>query len=166
MRTRKFIMAALIAMPIAALAQNDSPATPAQATLQEGQTSSSCISNIVFSQEFLARYPNAGAACTQVKMEGGKKWARFDADVARVKGNRITANFVDRSDRSVGTVTFDAAPDAEIDVNGSTKKFSDLQKGDKLSFWMPEDRVGFYAKPGAASETSKLAVVSTGPPQR
>jgi hypothetical protein len=159
MHTLKFMMAALIAIPIGALAQNDSPTTPGQSTLQEGQTSTSCISNFTFSQDFLGKYPNAGGACREVKMEGGKKWARFDGDVVNVFADRISVNIVNRYDKSAGTITFAAPPNDPVTVNGSSKKFRDLQKGDKLTFWMPEDRVGFYAGPDTATST-KLAVVT------
>ena len=169
MRVAKFFMAALIAMPVGALAQNEAPAepnaTPGQSTLQEGQTSRSCISNITFSQEFLARYPQAGGACREVKVENGEKWARFDADVVRVRSNRVTANFVDRYGKALGSITFDAARDARVMVNGRRVRFSTLKRGDKLSFWMPESRVGFYAEPGT-QESDKLAVVNTAPAHR
>lgn len=181
MRAAKLVVAALISVPLGALAQEQSPsqepASPSEAThpsseaapghsaLEEGQTSRSCISNITFSQEFLSRYPRAGGACREVKVENGEKWARFDADVVRVRRNRITANFVDRADRSLGTITFDASPDARVEVNGRPERFSSLKRGDKLSFWMPESRVGFYAEPGA-SESTKLAVVGSAPTQR
>lgn len=169
MRAAKFIMAALIALPVGALAQNETPsephATPEQSTLQEGQTSRSCISNITFSQEFLSRYPQAGGACREVKVENGEKWARFDADVVRVRGNRITANFVDRFGKALGSITFDASRDARVLVNGRRMRFSTLKRGDMLSFWMPESRVGFYAEPGT-QESDKLAVVSTGAASR
>jgi hypothetical protein len=92
-------------------------------------------------------------------MEGGKRWARFDADVVHTFADRVTVNFVNRHDKGVGTVTFAAPPNDQVQVNGGTKKFRDLQTGDKLSFWMPEDRVRFYAQPDAASST-KLAVVT------
>lgn len=173
MRAAKLILAALIAIPVGALAQNESPqsesphahATPGQSALEEGQTSTSCISNITFSHEFLTRYPRAGAACREVKVENGMKWARFDADVVRVRRNRVTANFIDRHDQNVGTITFDASPDARVEINGQPMRFSHLKRGDKLSFWMPESRVGFYAVPGA-SESTKLAVVNTTPARR
>ncbi len=48
----------------------------------------SCIKDITFSQEFLERYPKAGAACHEVVMKDGQKWARFDANVVKVKGNQ------------------------------------------------------------------------------
>lgn len=178
MRAAKLSLAVLIAMPCAVFAQDQPPqpessqgqSTPghtrqAQSNLEEGQTSSSCINHITFSQEFLAKYPQAGGACREVKVEDGEKWARFDANVTRVRGNQVTANFVDRSNRNLGTITFDASPDARVEVNGRPLRFSSLRSGDRLSFWMPESRVGFYAEPGAAAST-KLAVVDTQPAQR
>lgn len=173
MRAARLSVAVLFAMPIGALAQAPSPQHPstqsdvtqAQSGPEEGQTSRSCISNITFSHEFLSHYPRAGGACREVKVENGHKWARFDADVVRVRGNRVTANFVDRFDKSLGTITFDAAKDARVEVNGRQMRFSSLKRGDKLSFWMPEERVGFYAEPGS-SETTKLAVVGTEPARR
>jgi hypothetical protein len=163
MRLAQVTMAALIAMPLGALAQNESPppeSTPAQQPLAEGQSSTSCISTIVFSQEFLQKYPNAGGACREVKVENGHKWARFDADVAEVNGSRITADFVDSYDRKLTQIVFDAPSDARVEVNGRSTRFSQLKPGDHLSFWMPDDHVGFYAAPGA-SQRSKLAVVSS-----
>ena len=178
MRLAKLCLAVLIVAPSVALAQGRSQqpesqqpeaqqpeSTAGQSTLAEGQSSSNCMGHIVFSQEFLSRYPNAGGACREVKMEHGQKWARFDADVVNVKGNRITATFVDRFDRHLGTITFDAHRDARVLVRGRRQRFSTLRPGDILAFWMREDQVGFYAAP-AASESSRLAVVSTSPMMR
>jgi hypothetical protein len=120
----------------------------------------SCIKDITYSQEFLSRYPKAGAACREVVMKDGKKWVRFDADVADVRGNQVTANFVDQYKQSVATLTFSAAPEARLTIDGKEAKFSELQSGDTISVWMPESRMGFYAKPGSL-EMSKFAVVST-----
>jgi hypothetical protein len=178
MPAAKMSLAVLIALPFAAFAQDPPPQSESaqeqpmqghtrqeQSTLEEGQTSSSCIGHITFSQEFLSKYPSAGGACREVKVQDGEKWARFDANVTRVRGNQVTADFVDRSNRNLGTITFDASPDARVEVNGRPLRFSSLRSGDRLSFWMPEGRVGFYAEPGAAA-TTKLAVVDTQPAQR
>jgi hypothetical protein len=170
MRAARLTIAALFVLPIAVLAQ-DQPPQPqstqehANAKLAEGETSSSCISNFTFSQEFLAKYPNAGGACHEVKVENGQKWARFDAEVFAVNGRRVTANFVDRYDRNVGQITFEAPSNARVDVNGRRTRYSDLQRGDRLSFWVPESRAGFYAAPGTAA-SDKLAVIDTQPAQR
>ena len=147
------MLVALIATPFVALA-----ADPANSAADEPKLS--CIKDIVYSQEFLARYPKAGAACREVVMKNGMKWARFDADVVEVKGKEVTANFLDSFNQPLSKVTFVASPDARLIVEGKEAKFSSLNKGDTLSFWMPESRVGFYAEPGA-SESTKLAVVDT-----
>jgi hypothetical protein len=153
MTALKIGLAALAALPLIAYAQG-------QTKLGEGQSSSSCLDHIVFSQQFLRRYPRAGAACREVKVEKGQKWARFDADVVRVTGNRVVASFIDRYGHRVSSITFDASRDARVYVNNRSTAFSALRPGDKLSFWIPEDRVGFYARPGALQNT-KLAVVDT-----
>lgn len=179
MRLAKLGLVVLVGLPIIAVGQEQPSSrpqeeqsssrpqeAPSSSKLEEGQSSSSCINHIVFSQEFLARYPYAGGACREVKVEDGQKWARFDADVVRVKGRQVTANFVDRFDRSLGTLTFEASTEARVEVNGRDTRFSSLKPGDKLSFWMPENRVGMYAHPGAASESSKLALIDSEPVRR
>jgi hypothetical protein len=131
----------------------------------QGEAGLSCIKDVVYSQEFLARYPKAGAACREVVQINGEKWVRFDADVVKVKGNQVTANFLDSYKTAVGTVTFAATPDARVVVDGKKTKYSALRQGDTLTFWVPESRMGFYAAPGA-SESTKLAVVSDTAKQR
>jgi hypothetical protein len=168
MRAAKLTVVALFAMPIGALAQEQSPQSQTaqeHSKLAEGDTSSSCIGHFTFSQEFLSKYPNAGGACREVKVENGQKWARFDADVFNVRGRRVTANFVDRYDNNVGSLTFEAAHDARVDINGRPTRYSDLKRGDRLSFWVPEGRAGFYAAPGT-QPSDKLAVIDTAPAQR
>jgi hypothetical protein len=120
----------------------------------------SCLKDIVFSQEFLQRYPNAGAVCREVVMKEGTKWARFDANVVSVKGNQVKADFLNSYDQAVSAVTFAMSPDARVTMNGKEIKGTELKPGDSLSFWVPESRAGFYAAPGAA-ESKKLAVVSS-----
>ena len=143
----KLILAALIVAPVVALAE-DAPKL-------------SCLTDIVFSQEFLAKYPNAGAVCKEVVVKDGTKWARFDANVVSVKGNLVTADFLgSRAQNTISTVTFSVSPQAKVQMNGKEIKATELQAGDSLSFWVPESRAGFYAAPGAA-ESKKLAVVNS-----
>jgi hypothetical protein len=125
----------------------------------------SCLDGIVFSQEFLQKYPNAPRACREVVVKDGKKYARFDATVVDVKKDAVTADFMDTYNQKVTTVTFTTTPDARVQMEGNEVKVSDLKTGDTLSFWVPESRAGFYAAPGA-SEAKKLAVVSTTPATR
>ncbi len=119
----------------------------------------SCIKDITYSQEFLARYPKAGAACREVVMRDGGKWIRFEADVVKVEGNHVTADFVDTYGNPVSRLTFAAAPEARVEVENRPTKYSSLQVGDKLTFWTPEKSIGFYAAPGSRAST-KLTLVN------
>lgn len=142
----KLAIAVLVLMPLIGVA--------------EDQPKLSCVKDITYSKEFLARYPKAGAACREVVMKNGEKWARFDADVVKVQGNAVTATFKGAADESLDSLTITAASDMHVSVDGQDTKLSSLQPGDKLSFWVPESRMAFYATPGGA-ESSRLAVSQT-----
>jgi hypothetical protein len=130
----------------------------------DDQPQLSCVKDVTYSQEFLQKYPNAAAACREVAMKNGEKWIRFDADVAAVKGNQITANFLDTQQQTVSTITFAAAPDARLMIDGKESKYSSLQPGNRLTVWMSEKRAAFYAEP-KSSPGEKLAVVSVENPK-
>jgi len=138
----KLALVALTAIPLVGVAA-DQPNAADQPEL-------SCIKDITYSQDFLDRHPKAGAACREVIMKDGQKWARFDARVVGLKGEQVTVNFMDSLNRPVETLTFTAPPEARVIVNGQEMTYGALGRGDTLSFWMPESSVGFYAAPGAA----------------
>jgi hypothetical protein len=129
--------------------------------MADDQPKLSCVKDITFSQEFLAKYPHAGDLCREVVMKDGMKWARFDANVVEVNGDQVTVNFVDKYGQGGRTLTFVPSADARVTVDGKSEKASDLKRGDSLTFWVPESRMGFYAQPGTLN-TGKFAVVSEG----
>ena len=138
----------LIGIPLAGVAQD--------------QPKLSCVRDIVYSQEFLAKYPRAGAACNEVIVAKGEKWARFNAEVKNRQGSHLTLSFIDNKGRPVDTtMTFEFTPDATLTLADKkvVKPVSALEEGDKVVLWMPEKRMGFYAQPGAA-ESQHFAVVS------
>jgi hypothetical protein len=120
----------------------------------------SCLKDFTFSQDFLARHPNAGAVCREVVMKNGQKWARFDGRVVELKDQQVTVNFLDSTGQSRETLTFTAPADARVVVNGHEMTYGALGKGDPLSFWVPESRAGFYATPGA-TRLSEVKVART-----
>jgi hypothetical protein len=142
-------VAVLIGMPLAGLAQTQ----PQQL---------SCIKDITFSQEFLAKYPNAPAACQEVIEANGQKWARFNAQTEKVKNGQATFAFSDPYGNSITHLTFAFTPDAQVNVEGQPIMASSLKKGDEVTFWVPENRFGFYAQPGA-TENKHFALVSSEP---
>jgi hypothetical protein len=117
-----------------------------------------CVNDITYSPQFLQNYPNAPAACREVIIKDGQKWARFEAEVVKVKGQDVTAHVLDAYENSIATVTFKASSDARLTVDGSPTKYSSLQSGQKLTFWVPNAAAGFYAAP-VATPATKLAVV-------
>jgi hypothetical protein len=128
----------------------------------------SCTKDIVYSQEFLAKYPRAGAACNEVIVAKGEKWARFNAEVKSRQGSHMTVSFIDNEGRSVNTtMTFEFTPDATVTLadKKEIKPVSALKEGEKVVFWVPEKRMGFYAQPGA-SDSQHFAVVSDDSTQR
>ena len=146
----KLAVALWVAMPLGAIADDKSA--------EQGDLS--CIKDITFSQEFLAKYPRAGAACTQVIESNGQKWARFDAKVHSMQPGQATFDFIDNHGQAVANMTFAFDPDAQVFVHGKPKLASNLKKGDEIVVWVPEKRMGFYAKPGAAEGTQQFKLVS------
>jgi len=138
----KLAAAVLIGIPVAGIAQD--------------QPKLSCVKDIVYSHEFLAKYPRAGAACNEVIVAKGQKWARFNAEVKNRQGSHLTVSFIDNEGRSVDTtMTFEFTPDATVTLadKKEVKPVSALEEGDKVVLWVPEKRMGFYAQPSAAEST-------------
>jgi hypothetical protein len=121
----------------------------------------SCVKDIVYSPEFVAKYPRAAAACNEVIVSKGEKWARFNAEVKNRQGYHLTVDFIDDQDRPVANMTFEVTPDATVTLRDEhqVKPAAKLQKGEKIVVWVPEKRFGFYAEPGA-SESKHFAVLS------
>jgi hypothetical protein len=119
-----------------------------------------CVKDVTYGKEFLAKFPDAGVACREVKVVGGEKWVRFGAEVKHNKDNRITLDFLNsKGDHAVSPMTFIYTPDATLTLeNKDVKAASAVEEGDKIVVWIPESRFGLYAQPGVAeSKQFKLA---------
>ena len=143
--TVKLAIAALAAIPLMNVAQ-------AQRL--------SCSRDITYSQEFLAKYPDAGGACQEVKIANGEKWARFNAEVKYNKDSRITVDLLNTAGHHWGDpLTFSYTPDATLTLeNKKVKAASAIEKGDKVVVWIPERRFGLSSQPGA-SESQQFKLV-------
>jgi hypothetical protein len=154
MNTRVKLIGVLIsAVPLVGLAQGQA----------QGEHKLSCIKDITYSEEFLARYPRAGAACREVQMRNGEKWVRFEAEIAGVKGDEITTNFIDEFKNPISTIVFKANPGAKLNINGTEVDFDHLKPGDKLDLWWPQSKLGFYSSQPGSSNMKKLVEVSNVP---
>jgi hypothetical protein len=145
--TVKLAAALLIGIPLTGAAQ--------------GQPKLNCVTDVKYGQEFLAKFPDAGSACQEVKVVQGEKWVRFDAQVKNNKDNRMTVDFLNQKQEHSGKpMTFEYTPDATLTLeNKKVKPASEVKGGDKVVLWVPESRFGVYAQPGAA-ESKQFKVVS------
>jgi hypothetical protein len=117
----------------------------------------SCVS-FPYNPKFLTHYPKAASACQEVVTKEGQQWARFDGTVTAVKNNQVTTSIIDEFGHPMqGHLILTATPDEKVTMNGKEQGWSTLAVGDKLSLWMPESVIGFYAKPGSLS-SGKLTI--------
>jgi len=143
----KLAGAILVGIPLTSVAQD--------------QPKLNCVKDVSYSQEFLAKFPDAGSECQEVKMVQGEKWVRFNAEVKQNKDDHLTVDFLNKNEQHTGKpMTFAYTPDATLTLeNKKVKPASDVKEGDKVVLWVPESRFGIYAQPGAA-ESKHFAVVS------
>ncbi len=108
---------------------------------------------VKYSAEFLAKYPDAPAACLEARDHDGKKYAKFNARVFLNSADRTTVELLNvRGDR-ISTFSFKPAPDAGVNIDGKKVKFTDLKKGETISFWVSEDRLTASELPGSTEES-------------
>ncbi len=114
-------------------------------------------SALKFSDAFLARYPKAPDACLEARELEGKRYAKFDAKVYITGKEITTVNLMNAKGDVVDTFSLKPGPEQKIKINGKDTKFSDLRVGEKITFWVPEDRMEAAALPGATEESWAVA---------
>lgn len=117
-------------------------------------------------KEFVTNYPWASEACRSVVDVNGAKWARFEGEFLGLNDDgSFDAEFLSRSDRELGSVTLMPAPGQTARLQSRKVPFADLERGQILSFYVPEDAVGFAVEPGAPT-TQFVKVVDTSDAER
>ena len=104
-------------------------------------------SEVKYSTEFLQKFPNAPAACLEARDKGGKRYAKFTARVFLNSSDRTTVELLNvRGDR-LSTFSLKPAADAGVLIDGKKVKFADLKVGEKISFWVSDDRLTASEQP-------------------
>jgi hypothetical protein len=109
-------------------------------------------SEVHFSQAFLDKYPKAPAACQEARVYKGEKFAKFTAKVYLTSADRTTVTMLDKDGNDVTTFSIKPGPESAVKINGKDVKFKDLQKGEKITFWVSEKRMGAQALPSASKD--------------
>ena len=100
-----------------------------------------------FGADVLAKFPNAKAACLDVKEKDGGIYAHYRADVIAVDKDSVTVHMLNSEGKALSKVKFVPTADALAKVEGKDTKFTDLKKGTKLDLYIEHSKWGLYASP-------------------
>ena len=114
----------------------------AQTTNSTGKVMSSTVTcdDLNWSAEVLAMNPDIAAMCQSVYEKDGKLFAKTSVEVVRVRGNTMTFRplHLDGTKGDSRSVTLD--PSWRAQIAGREYRASDLQRGQNLNVYLPEDR--------------------------
>ena len=101
-------------------------------------TVSKNCSDVKWSDAALKTYPDIGTACQSVEERDGKMFVKFQGNVARNidRGKQLAIDF-----KGGSTLTLSPPENTQLYVNGRKTPVSSLQRGDELTFYVPEDRL-------------------------
>jgi hypothetical protein len=93
---------------------------------------------ITWSPEMLAKHPKIASACQEVMQREGKSYVKFEGEVKKVAKNG-TEVVMDM--KGGDTITLNPQPGRQVVVGGRKVGVKSLNPGDKLTFYVPEDRL-------------------------
>ena len=109
--------------------------------------------DLKYSSEFLEKYPTAPAACLEGRVHEGKRYGKFTARVFLTGPDRTTVELLNVMGDPLTTFSFKPGPDAAVKIEGKDKKFTDLSKGEKITFWVSEDRMTAQELPTSTADS-------------
>jgi hypothetical protein len=98
--------------------------------------------NIEWSPKFLKEFPKAAAACRDVTLKDGVKFAKFNGKVSKVGHNFVQVEVSDVANIPISTIAFQIGVGGRITMEDKVVKVSDLKLGDLLTFWVHEGQYG------------------------
>jgi hypothetical protein len=106
----------------------------------KAESSTVTCADLNWSAEVLARNPDIGQTCTAVYEKDGNLYAKVPVEVVRTRGNTMTFRTVhlDGSRGDSRSVTMD--PSFRAQIGGRSYRVSDLNRGQQLNVYLPEDR--------------------------
>jgi hypothetical protein len=104
--------------------------------------SAASCSNIEWNSMFLADFPKAAAACRNVTVKDGVKFAQFDGKVSKVGHHFVQVEVSDVADLPISTIAFEIGTGGRITMGDKVVRVSDLKVGDQLTFWVREGQFG------------------------
>ena len=114
------------------------------ATTQAAPTlgpSNDCAS-IVWNPGFLQELPKAAAACRDVTVKDGVKYAQFKGKVSKVGKHYVQVAISDVANIPISMIAFEIGIGGKVTLNDKETKVADLKVGDQLTFWVHEGEFG------------------------
>jgi hypothetical protein len=128
----------------------------AATAMAEHPTGPTCM-DMQWHADFLKAFPRAPAACQEIAVRNGKKFARFTAKVTAVGPDAVKVRFLTSAGNPEREVTLEPGPNARVEMDGKKVEYSKLKKDDVLTFWVAERQLGVISDPDdAASSTIVL----------
>ena len=103
--------------------------------------------SINFGAEVLEKLPNAKKLCRGIKEMNGTVYVHYIAEVESRAANNVTVKFLDKDGKAVSRVAFEPTVDQMVTVDGKPTKYTSLDKGQKLDFWIAQNKWSLYATP-------------------
>jgi hypothetical protein len=103
--------------------------------------SNDCAS-IVWNRAFLQELPKAAAACRDVTVKDGVKYAQFKGKVSKVGKHYVQVAISDVANIPISMIAFEIGDGGRITLNDKEEKVADLKVGDQLTFWVHEGEFG------------------------
>ena|SRR5665213_1417223 len=98
--------------------------------------------DIKWNADFLKEYPKAPAACKEVTVKNGVKYAKFDGHVLKVGPDVVEVEIHNVANTAISKVGFYIGTGDTITLNDKEVKVKDLKVGDLITFWIREGRYG------------------------
>jgi hypothetical protein len=105
-------------------------------------TTTNPCSTITWNPAFLADFPKAPAACREITVKDGVKFAKFDGTVTKVGTQFVQVAVSDVANLPISTIAFQIGTGGRITMGDKVIKVADLQAGDALTFWVREGKYG------------------------
>ena len=109
--------------------------------------------DLKFGAALLAKYPQAPAACLEGREYKGKRYAKFHAEVYVSDLAFMTVKLLNASGEMVTAFSIKPRRDQRVHVDGVDKKFSDNRVGERLTFWVTENRMAAQELPGSTRDS-------------
>lgn len=98
--------------------------------------------SIVWNPAFLKEMPKAAAACRDVTVKDGIKYAQFKGNVSKVGKHYVQVAISDVAAIPISMIAFEIGDGGKITMNDKEEKVADLKIGDQLTFWVHEGEFG------------------------